>query len=118
MAIRFLTDENLNNHIVRGLFLRLPLLDLVRVQDVGLTGADDPVVLAWAAKEERILLTHDVSTITRYAYERIQAGYLMPGVIEIGRDVPIGLAIEDLVLIVECSAPDDWTSQVHYLPLR
>jgi hypothetical protein len=67
-------DENFNGNFVRGLFRRQPALDLVRLQDVGLPGAEDPAVLAWAAQEGRVLLTHDVSTMTRYAYERIQAG--------------------------------------------
>jgi predicted nuclease of predicted toxin-antitoxin system len=50
---------------------RRPDIDLVRVQDVGLSGEDDPTILSWAASENRILLTHDVATITRFAYERI-----------------------------------------------
>lgn len=55
-------DENFNNDIVRGLRRRMPELDIVRIQDAGLSGADDPTVLEWAAREGRILLTHDVST--------------------------------------------------------
>jgi hypothetical protein len=38
------------------------------------------MVLDWAAQENRILLTHDITTITRYAYERVQNGQGMPGV--------------------------------------
>ena len=72
--LRLLANENLNNDIVRGLLRRRSGLYIVRVQDVGLSGADDSTVLAWAAQEGRILLTHDVSTITRYAYERVRAG--------------------------------------------
>jgi predicted nuclease of predicted toxin-antitoxin system len=63
-VLRFAADENFNNDIVRGLLRRKPNLDIVRVQDVGLAGADDPTILEWAAREGRILLTHDVSTIT------------------------------------------------------
>jgi hypothetical protein len=37
-------DENFNGNIVRGLFRRQPALDLVRLQDVDLLGADDPAV--------------------------------------------------------------------------
>ena len=48
-------------------------------------------------KEGRVLLTHDVSTITHYAYERIRAGKVMPGVFEINREIPIGIVIEDLL---------------------
>ncbi len=68
--LRLAADENLNNDLVRGLLRRQPDRDIVRVQDAGLSGADDPTVLAWAAQQGRVLLTHDVSTITRYAYER------------------------------------------------
>ena len=111
-------DENFNGNIVRGLFRRQPALDLVRLQDVGLAGAEDPVVLAGAAEEGRGLLTHDVSTMTQYAYERVQAGQPMPGVFEVSRDLPIGRAIEDILLLAECSLDGEWEGQVRYLPLR
>ncbi len=55
--LRLLADENFNGDIVRGLLLRQADLDLVRVQDVGLAGAEDPQLLAWAAENDRILLT-------------------------------------------------------------
>ena len=116
--IRLAADENLNNDIIRGVLRRQPDLDIVRVQDVGLSSADDPIVLEWAAREERVLLTHDVSTITKYAYERVRAGKPMPGVFEIGRTVPIGRAIEDVLLLAECSLDGEWEGQVRYLPLR
>ena len=116
--LRLLADENLNNDIVRGLLRRRPELDIVRVQDVGLSGAADPAVLAWAAQEERVLLTHDVSTMIYYAYERARAGQSMPGVFEVSRAVPIGRAIEDILLLAEYSLDGEWEGQVRYLPLR
>jgi len=115
--LRLVADENLNNSIVRGLLRRQPELDIVRIQDVGLSGTDDPTVLEWAAREGRVLLTHDVSTITKYAYERVRAGQPMPGVFEVGRNVPIGRAIEDILLLAEYSFDDEWEGQVRYLPL-
>jgi len=42
----------------------------------------------------------------------------MPGVFEVSRDVPIGRAIEDILLLAECSLDEEWEGQVHYLPLR
>ena len=116
--MRWVADENFNNDIVRGLLRRKPDVDIVRVQDVGLSGADDPTLLEWAADEGRILLTHDVSTITRYAYERVEAGKPMPGVFEISRDIPMGVVIEDLILLTEFSLENEWEGQVRYLPLR
>jgi len=66
--LRLLTDENFNGDIVRGLLLRQPDLDLVRVQDVGLSGAEDPDILAWAADNSPIVLTHDRATMADFAY--------------------------------------------------
>jgi len=111
-------DENFNNNIVRGVLRRKPDADIIRVQDVGLSGVDDPGILAWAAQENRVLLTHDVSTITKYAYERIEAGQTMPGVFEISRTAPIGPVIEDIVLLIECSLEGEWETQTIYLPLK
>ncbi len=64
--LRLAVDENFNNDLLRGLLHRNRELDAVRVQDVGLSGADDRSVLAWAATEDRLLLTHDAATITFY----------------------------------------------------
>nr|WP_205703875.1 DUF5615 family PIN-like protein [Candidatus Chloroploca sp. Khr17] len=61
MMLRLAADENFNNDSVRGIIRQSPHVDIVRVQDPGLTGADDPTVLEWAAQSQRIVLTHDVA---------------------------------------------------------
>ena len=111
-------DENFNNDILRGLLRRKPDLDVVRVQDADLSGADDRTVLEWAARENRVLITHDVSTITFHANERVRQGKRMPGVFEVGRSVPVKTAIEDLLFLAECSHEGEWEGQIRYLPLR
>jgi hypothetical protein len=116
--LRLVADENFNNDILRGVRRRNPAVDLVRVQDEGLSGADDPAVLEWAAQAGRVLLTHDVSTMTRHAYDRVRQGQPMPGVFEVSRQVPIGVAIEEILVLAECSLPGEWEGQVRYLPLR
>ncbi len=116
--ISFAADENLNDWIVRGLLRRRPDFDIVRIRDTEMRGARDPAVLEWAATEGRVVLTHDVSTMTRHAYDRIRAGKRMVGVFEIGHRVPVALAIEEIILIAECSLDGEWEGQVRYLPLR
>lgn len=111
-------DENFNNDILRGLLRRKSGVDIVCIQDVGLRGASDPTVLEWAAKENRILLTHDVSTMTRYALERINAGLPMPGIFQINRSAKSGTIIEDLLLILECSNLREWDNRIFYIPLK
>ena len=48
----------------------------------------------------------------------ILRGWKMPGVFEVPRTLSISAAIEDLLLIAECSLPGEWGGQVRYLPLR
>jgi len=114
---RLLADENFNGDFTRGLLLREPSLDLIRVQDVGLAGRDDPEVLAWAASNGRILLTHDRATIPDYAWERVTSGESMPGVFVINDRFAIGAAIEEIHTIVACTAQEEWMDRVLYLPL-
>jgi predicted nuclease of predicted toxin-antitoxin system len=78
--LHLLSDENFNGDIVRGLLLRQPEMDLVRVQDVGLEGMDDPHVLDWAAGNGRVVLTHDRSTLRDFAFLRVEYAEPMPGV--------------------------------------
>jgi predicted nuclease of predicted toxin-antitoxin system len=72
-VLKLAADENFNGDVLRGLLCRVPSLDLVRVQDAGLSGADDVTVLEWAAWEGRVLLTHDVTTHTAAALDRVRA---------------------------------------------
>jgi hypothetical protein len=116
--LRLLADENFNGDIVRGLFLRLPDLDLVRVQDVGLTSAEDPDVLAWAAANNRLVLTHDRATMTDHAYERVAAGHPMPGVFVLNDRFPVGQAIEELLLLIACTEQVEWNDRAVHVPLR
>ena len=53
--LRLLADENFNNQIVRGILRRRPEVDIVRVQDVGLSETDDRVILEWTAQQDRVL---------------------------------------------------------------
>ena len=115
--LSLLSDENFNGDIVRGLFLRQPQLDLERVQDVGLRKLDDPEILAWAAMNKRILLTHDRATMPDFAYTRLMAGEAMSGMFIVNNRMPIRQAIDELLLLIDCSRQEEWNGIVLYLPL-
>jgi hypothetical protein len=115
--LRFAADENFDGRIVRGLLRVLPDLDLVRVQDTPLAEADDPAVLEWAAREGRVVLTHDIGTMSAAAWSRVRAGLPMPGVIEVSSEEPIGRAIDQIHLIAVASLPGELEGQVIFLPL-
>lgn len=82
---------------------------------LGLSGKDDPIVLEWAAQEGGILLTHGVTTITRYAYDRVKLSQTMTGVSEVNADASVGRVIEDILIFVECSDEGEIEDQIQYL---
>jgi predicted nuclease of predicted toxin-antitoxin system len=115
--LRLLADENFNGYIVRGLLRRRPEMEVVRVQYVGLGEADDPTILEWAATHDRILLTHDQATMPDFAFERVVSRQPMPGVFILNDQVSLRQAIDELLLLDECSSQDEWNNLVVYLPL-
>lgn len=115
--MKFLTDENFEGAIFRGLLRHKPDIDLVRVQDVGLMEADDPEILEWADQEGRILLTHDRRTMPRYAYERMAEDKSIAGMIVMKPTISVGQAIEEILLIEAVYTSKEWINMVQDLPL-
>lgn len=115
--LKLVSDENFNADIARGLYRRRPDLDVVRVQDVGLSATPDPDVLAWAAVEGRILLTHDRDTMPNFAYDRVRARQPLPGVFLVSDVMPVGQAIDEILLAVECLTPEECKDFVRFFPL-
>ena len=114
--LRLLSDENFNGDIIRGLFLRQPDLDLVRVQDVGLQEVDDPSILAWAAQNDRIVITYDRATMPDFAYERLVNQKLMSGLFVVSDRISIRQAIDEILLLVTCTEQEEWEGIVWYVP--
>lgn len=115
--LRLLADENFNGYIVRGLLRRRPDMELVRVQDAGLSEADDPGILEWAATHNYILLTHDRATVPDFAYTRVTADQPMPGVFVVNDRLALRQAIDEILLLDDCSEQDEWKRLIVYLPL-
>jgi len=116
-VLKLVTDENFNNNIYRGIIRRNPDIDIVRIQDCGLAGASDSEVLAYAAEEDRVLLTHDVETVTKCALKRINKNLYLPGVIEVSQKCSTTLAIEQITMTTLCLQPDEIKNQIIYIPL-
>ena len=115
--LKLLSDENFNGDILRGLYRQRPDLDVVRVQDVGLGATPDPEILAWAAVEGRIVLTHDRDTMLYAAYARVKAKQSMPGVFLVSDLMPLGQAINELLLAIDCLTSDECKNFVRFFPL-
>jgi predicted nuclease of predicted toxin-antitoxin system len=61
MKVRFLADVDLNKVIVTGILRREPTVDFLTAQAAGLRGLKDPEVLSLAAKQKRVLVSHDAA---------------------------------------------------------
>jgi predicted nuclease of predicted toxin-antitoxin system len=116
--LRLLADENFNHDLIRGVLRVIPSLDLVRVQDVGLGSCEDMAVLDWAARERRLVMTHDVNTMPAFAFERLRRNQSMPGVFVVSQQAALRSVIDDILLLAECSDTGEWDGQVIYLPLQ
>ena len=116
--MRVLADENFHGDVLDVLQQTEPSLDIVRVQDTALYQASDPDVLAWAAAENRVLLTHDIRTMTKHAYERIRAGLPMTGVIEVRIRLSIGATVEQILIALLTSSPDELANRIIYIPFQ
>jgi len=115
--LRLVSDEHVHDGIIRGLRRRFPAPDIVRVQDVGLAHTPDEQILEWAAVEERIIITRDVNTMIGSAYNRVNAGEKMPGVLALPEKFRLGQALDDIYLVAACYAEDEMRDHVIYIPL-
>src|SRR4051812_42449036 len=103
MPLAFLLDENLRGVLWRHLQRRnigstYPI-DAVRVGDLHdlPLGSDDPAILLWAERENRILVSRDERTLAKYLAEHIAAGHHSPSIL-LARDVPLTEIVDFLVL--------------------
>lgn len=110
-------DENIDWAILRGVERAGRNVEVPRAQLSGLGAQRDQLVLAWAASEDRVLVTHDAATMEAEAYTRVAANQPMPGVLILPQWVSVGDAVRELLLIIECGASEDFRDRVTHLPL-
>lgn len=63
------------------------------------------------------MLTHDRNTLPNFAFERVRAGQPMAGVFVVSDLMPVGQAIDEIRLAVECMTPDECKNLVTFFPM-
>lgn len=116
MPIRFQADADLNQIIVSAVLRRLPAIDFRTATTAGLAGLKDLEVLAAAARDGRILVTHDQTTMPRHFGEFVQA-QRSPGLIVVPQHLSVGEVADDLILIWTATQPEEWTDRIAFLPV-
>ena len=116
MPIRFQADADLNQVIVSAVVRRVPAIDFRTATSAGLAGLKDQEVLAVAARDGRILVTHDHATMPRHFGEFLRS-QRSPGLIVVPQHLPIGEAADDLILIWTATNAAEWTDRIAFLPI-
>jgi hypothetical protein len=116
--LRLVSDEDIHGDLVRELQRHEPNLDLVRAIDIGLDHTPDPLILEWAARHDRVLLTGDVNSMVGFAWARVAASEPMPGVLALLENAPLGPIIDDVLLVARCMGEDEMKERgVLFIPL-
>ncbi|MEX0612973.1 MAG: DUF5615 family PIN-like protein [Pirellulales bacterium] len=116
MTIRFQADADFNQTILLAAIRREPSLDFQTAAVGGVIGISDPEVLAKAAQEGRLLVTHDQRTMPRHIAEFV-ARETSAGLLIVRQSLPISMVVEDLLLIHAATEPEEWVNRLGFLPL-
>jgi hypothetical protein len=114
--LRFLFDQDVDHDILRGLIRRIPQLDAATALKIGMSAATDLELLTWAAKEGRIIVTHDRKTMPGHAAALMNEGENIAGLFVVPRSMPMHQVLEDLELMITCSEMDEWVNVIRFLP--
>lgn len=119
MKVRFQTDADFDRRIVRATLRRELAIDLQLATaargGAGLRGIADAQVLAVAAQEGRMLLSHDHRTMPRHFGDFI-ATQECPGIIIMPQRMLISVAVEWIITIWAASEAEGWINQILILP--
>ena len=118
--LRLIVDENVHGALIPGLHGYAQEqdceVDVVSAVGVGLGARPDQEILEYAAQNERVVVTLDVTTLIGYANDRVRAGVPMPGVIVLRAGLASAMWIEHLVMTATCYDPCDMANLVRFLP--
>jgi hypothetical protein len=91
----------------------------VRAQDVReISGKDDRALLRFATAEGRVVVTHDLSTMIPAMQEQMRIELRCAPIVIAPDSLPVGAAVDDLLVLDGCATEADWAAGVIYMPLR
>jgi hypothetical protein len=111
-----LADADFNQKIFLGLLRREPTIDFQTASQGDVMGRPGPEVLALAARENRILISHDRATMPTH-FARFTESQSSPGLILVSQEIDIGTVIEDPLLIWAASNLEEWRDRIGFVPV-
>jgi hypothetical protein len=116
MTVRFQADADLSFLIVRKLLRREPDIDFQSAIAANLAALGDLEVLALAAREERLLVSHDETTMPRH-FAQFIAVQKSAGVLIVSQALSHRIVVDELLMIWAASEAEEWVNRIAYLPL-
>lgn len=116
MKVRFQADADLNQIILLAAVRREPAIDFQTAGAAGLAHRRDREVLTIAARERRVLVTHDQKTMPRHFAEFIMTE-TSPGLLVVPQHLAVATVVEDLLLIWFTTEAEEWVNRISFLPL-
>jgi hypothetical protein len=107
---------DLKHAIVSATLRREPTIDFRTANSADLAGLDYNEVLALAAHEGRLLVSHDSRTMPSHFAEFISRNR-SPGVVIASQRLGIAEVVEELLLIWSASEAEEWVNRITHLPL-
>ena len=114
MKIRFQADNDLDQRIVVATKRIDPAVDFQTAVTAGLQGLADPGVLLLAARNGRVLVSHDRRTLPGHLKKFIESE-TSPGVIIVSQRLPLGVAAELIHLLWAASDAEEYVNIVYEL---
>ena len=114
--IRFLADASLHHAIVTGCLRREPAIDFLSAHVARLEGVPDPEVLAFATRQNRILVTSDLKTMPRHFGDFLESNAQCAGVFLVNQRAPLADVIDALVLVWAASDAAEWKNRIVEIP--
>lgn len=123
MPLKLLLDENLRDEAIwhavaqHQASAKFPL-DIVRVGDLETPplSAPDPQIIEWASEQDRIIVSHDRSTLPTVLATFLAGGRKSPGVILLRSGLTVPQIVDLLVLVTHASSADEWENRCTWQP--
>jgi hypothetical protein len=115
----YLVDENMAPALANQIRRLQPNLNVLKIGDEAapLKGTLDPEILLWLERTGFSLVTRNRKSMPQHLQAHIAAGHHVPGIFILRPQCSSRDVVEDLILIWEVTAPEEYQDQITYIPL-
>ena len=111
MKARFQADADFSQRIVSAVRRREPSIDFQSANVANLRGLSDREVLSHAARDSRVLVSHDLTTMPNHFAKFVETN-TSAGLLIIRQRVSIHRALEEIVRAWIETEAEDWFNQM------